>query len=226
MSHPNVRSRWKGDLAYPLRSALIVADANATIGRLQDFARRRHDRLLKPVDWATIIHKSLEMTRGTLEERSTLLGRATNVDLNMPYLPLILGETWELRQIFVNLLLNALDAMSNGGKIRIKGKPGVDAVTVTVKDERRGISEEYLERVFDPFFTTKGERGTGLGLSIAYGAMARLGGSISAGNRPTRGAIFTLRFPLAPASEMTSSPAPLPQPIQPRRVMVIGRRCR
>ena len=199
----------------------IVTDANSTIGRLQDFARRRHDRPVKAVDLATIIHQSLEMARGTLEEKSALLGRSTNVDLNLPYLPLILGEPSELRQIFVNLLLNALDAMSKGGAIRIAGKAIPDAVVVTIEDEGPGIPQEYLERVFDPFFTTKGERGTGLGLSIAYGAMARLGGSITAGNRPSGGAIFTLRFPLAPPVEAVSTSPSLSEPVQPRRVMVI-----
>lgn len=200
----------------------IVTDANSTIGRLQDFARRRHDRPMKAVDLATIIHQSVEMARGTLEERSALLGRSTSVELSLPYLPLVLGEPSDLRRIFVNLLLNALDAMSKGGAIRIAGKLSAGAVVLTVEDEGHGIPQEYLDRVFDPFFTTKGERGTGLGLSIAYGAMARLGGNITAGNRPKGGAIFTLRFPLAPPTEVASgSPPRLSKDIQPRRVMVI-----
>src|SRR5262245_22299118 len=133
---------------------------------------------MRAVDLSTIIHQSLEMSRGTLEEKNALLGRATRVDLSLPYLPLILGEPSELRQIFVNLLLNALDAMSNGGTICIAAKTDGDAVMVTVEDEGQGIPPEYVDRVFDPFFTTKGERRTGLGLSMAYGAMMRLGGSI------------------------------------------------
>jgi PAS domain S-box-containing protein len=199
----------------------MVSDANSTIGRLQDFARRRHDRPVKAIDLATIIRQSVEMARSTLEEKSALLGRSTTVDVSLPDLPLILGEPAELRQIFLNLLLNAQDAMPRGGAISIAGSLNSDTVAVTIEDEGLGIPEEFLDRVFDPFFTTKGERGTGLGLSIAYGAMARLGGTITAGNRPRGGAIFTLHFPLAPRAAVVSAPPRLPKIIQPRHVMVI-----
>ena len=91
---------------------------------------------------------------------------------------------------------------------------------MTVEDEGQGIPPEFMGRIFDPFFTTKGERGTGLGLSIAYGAMARLGGSITAANRAEGGAIFTLRFPIAPPTSDSATQV-LAQNITPRRVMVI-----
>jgi CheY-like chemotaxis protein len=160
------------------------------------------------------------MARSTIEERTALLGRSTHVETSLPGLPLILGEPAELRQIFVNLLLNAQDAMPDGGTVRIGAKLCQDTVVVTVEDEGQGIPQEYLGRVFDPFFTTKGERGTGLGLSIAYGAMARLGGSITAANRSAGGAIFTLRFPIAPPATERAARQPA-QKAQPRRVMVI-----
>ncbi len=174
----------------------IVNDSTSTIGRLQDFARRRHDRPVRAVDLKSIVRQSVEMARSTLEERSSLLGRSTQVQADLPDLPPILGEPAELRQIFLNLLLNAQDAMPGGGAIRIGATVGQEAVVVTVEDEGQGIPEEFMSRIFDPFFTTKGERGTGLGLSIAYGAMVRLGGTIIAANRAGGGAMFTLRFPI------------------------------
>jgi len=218
--------RAERNLAPDYRSRLslvsgIVSDASATIGRLQDFARRRHDRPVKAVDLAAIIRQSVDMVRSTLERRSSLVGRPISVEVNVPAMPLILGEPVELRQTFVNLLLNAQDAMPRGGAIRIGGEAGADAVTITVEDEGHGIPQEYLSRVFDPFFTTKGERGTGLGLSIAFGSMARLGGSITAANRPAGGAIFTLHFPLAPPAPAVSTSPRLSREIRPRRVMVI-----
>lgn len=199
----------------------IVSDASLTIGRLQDFARRRHDRPVNPVDLAGIIHQSVAMVRSTLEEKGSLLGRSASIEVTLPNMPLILGEAVELRQIFVNLLLNAQDAMPSGGAIHIAGKIDPDAAEIRVEDEGQGIPEEDLGRVFDPFFTTKGEKGTGLGLSIAYGAMARLGGSITASNRPAGGAIFTLRFPFAPAAAVATASPRLSKAIQPRCIMVI-----
>lgn len=126
----------------------------------------------------------------------------------------------ELRQMFLNLLLNAQDAMLMGGNIRIRGSFGRGVVVVTVEDEGQGISDELLGHVFDPFFTTKGERGTGLGLSIAYGVMTRLGGSITVANQFEGGAIFTLTFPIS-TNEPTISRQRHPTIIQRRRVMII-----
>ncbi len=198
----------------------MVNDSTSTIGRLQDFARRRHDRPVQTIDLRAIVRQSVEMARSTLEEKSSLLGHSTRVEANLPGLPSILGEPAELRQIFLNLFLNAQDAMPNGGMIRIGAKVTPPVVEVNVEDEGQGIPPEFMGRIFDPFFTTKGERGTGLGLSIAYGAMARLGGSITAANRAEGGAIFKLRFPIAPPTSDSATQG-LAQKITPRRVMVI-----
>jgi PAS domain S-box-containing protein len=174
----------------------IVRDAGATIGRLQDFARCRHDRPSESVDLAAIIAQSVQMVKSTLEEKNLLLGKLIRVEVEVPELALVLGEPSELRQMFLNLLLNAQDAMPAGGSVRITGRVELEAITVSVEDEGHGIPPEHLNRIFDPFFSTKGERGTGLGLSIAYAVMARIGGTISAANRVEGGAVFTLSFPL------------------------------
>src|SRR5215469_10462217 len=175
----------------------IVRDAASTIGRLQDFARRRHDRPVENVNLNEVIGESVDIAKSTLEEKNFLSDRAIRVEVEVPALPFVLGEPGELRQIFLNLLLNAQDAMPVGGRIRITGRREREAIVIRVEDEGQGIPPEHLSRIFDPFFSTKGERGTGLGLSIAYGAMARIGGSIYAANRPSGGAMFTLSFPLA-----------------------------
>jgi PAS domain S-box-containing protein len=200
--------------------ARIVRDAAATIGRLQDFARRGYERPLQNVDLKAIISHSVEIAKSTLEERNFLLGRSIRVEFVIPALPLIAGEPAELSQIFLNLLLNAQDAMPVGGTIRITAHAQDDKIIVSVEDEGQGIPEENLGRVFDPFFSTKGEHGTGLGLSIAYGSMARIGGSIMAANRPGGGAVFTLNFPLAPMKRLQDA-RHLSAQIEPRRVMLI-----
>jgi PAS domain S-box-containing protein len=180
----------------------IVRDASTTIGRLQDFARVRHDRPVESVNLNTIISQSIEIAKSTLEEKNSLLGRSIRIVSELSDLPLVLAEPTELRQIFLNLLLNAQDAMPSGGIIRILGHIEGDVILVQVEDEGQGVREEHLSRIFDPFFSTKGERGTGLGLSIAYAAMARIGGTISAANRAEGGATFTLTFPIAKAKPL------------------------
>src|SRR6202035_2539049 len=105
----------------------------------QDFARRRHDRPAEAVDLSAIIRQSVEMARSTLEEKNSLSGRSAHVEASLPSLPPILGGPAELRQIFVNLLLNAQDAMPGGGAIRIGARFSDDTVVVTVEDEGQGI---------------------------------------------------------------------------------------
>jgi PAS domain S-box-containing protein len=198
--------------------ARIVRDAGATIGRLQDFARRRHDRPVESVDLNAIISQSVEIAKSTLEEKNFLLGRSIRIEVEIQALPLALGEPAELRQIFLNLLLNAQDAMPTGGTIRISGRVDRGTIVVSVEDQGEGILPQHLNRIFDPFFSTKGERGTGLGLSIAYTAMRRFGGTISAANRVEGGAIFTLTFPV-PAKPVRYTQRASAE-IQPLRVMV------
>jgi CheY-like chemotaxis protein len=197
----------------------IVRDAACTIGRLQDFARVRHDRPVESVDLNAIINQSVEIAKSTLEEKNFLSDRLIRVETAIPKLPFVLGDPGELRQIFLNLLLNAQDAMPLGGTIRITGAREEGTIVIRVEDEGQGIPPENLHRIFDPFFSTKGARGTGLGLSIAYGAMTRIGGTIYAANRPEGGAVFNLSFPLAHA---TSPRAPLEgsTKVPPRRVLV------
>ncbi len=213
---PSVTSRHENALQLISR---IVRDASATIGRLQDFARRRHDRPVESVDLNAIIGESVQMAKSTLEEKNLLLGKSIQVELELPRLPLVVGDPSELRQLILNLLLNAQDAMPGGGTIRISGHVEQEVIAVRVEDEGYGIPQEHLSRIFEPFFSTKGEHGTGLGLSIAYAAMARIGGSISAVNRAERGAMFTLNFPIAYPVPIRNTQQDADE-IQPLRVMV------
>src|SRR6185369_8405598 len=126
-----------------------------------------------------------------------------------------------LRHVIVNLLLNARDAMPRGGTIHLAAEHADSRVILNVVDEGRGIPPEHLAKIFDPFFTTKGNRGTGLGLSMAYGVLTRLGGDISAQNRPEGGACFTLSFPVAPRPSTPVPPPPSSNPPSGRHILVV-----
>jgi CheY-like chemotaxis protein len=198
----------------------IIRDAASTIGRVQDFARQGDERPVAILDLNAIIHQSVDIAKSTLEERNSLVGRSIRVELNVPRLPLTEGEPAELRQVFLNLLLNAQDAMPAGGTIRITGNAEDDKIVIKLEDEGHGIPKENLGRIFDPFFSTKGEKGTGLGLSIASATMGRIGGTISAANRSQGGAVFLLNFPIAAAKSLHNA-EDCSQKSEPRRVMVI-----
>jgi signal transduction histidine kinase len=114
-------------------------------------------------------------------------------------LPAIYGNTGKLQQVFLNLFLNARDAMPGGGTLRVTSKGG-SSVQVTVGDTGSGIAQEHIQRIYDPFFTTKtrpGERrGTGLGLSVTYGIIQEHAGKISVESHLGAGTTFYLEFPM------------------------------
>src|SRR6185312_183126 len=116
-------------------------------------------------------------------------------------LPGIMGNSGKLQQVFLNLFLNAKDAMPSGGTLRVSTANG-DGVRVMVADTGSGISPEHLNRIYDPFFTTKikpGEgqrRGTGLGLSVTYGIIQEHAGKIQVDSRQGQGTTFVLEFPM------------------------------
>lgn len=122
-------------------------------------------------------------------------------------LPAVHGFPDLLNQLFLNLVLNGLQAMSEGGTLRIRTQAEGTEVVAILEDTGPGLPEEGLERIFEPFFTTKDIGvGTGLGLSVAMGVVEAHGGSIHAANRPEGGARFTVRLPFQPQASENVAP--------------------
>ena len=119
-----------------------------------------------------------------------------------PSLPPVQGNPGRLQQVFLNLFLNAKDAMPGGGTLHVATLNG-DAISVRVSDTGSGIAPEHVQRIYDPFFTTKSSpregqnRGTGLGLSVTYGIIQEHSGKIRVESHPGEGTTFTLDFPLS-----------------------------
>src|SRR5579863_3047977 len=117
------------------------------------------------------------------------------------HLPMIQGNAGRLQQVFLNLFLNAKDAMPGGGTLRVATSNG-DGVSVVISDTGTGIAQEHIQRIYDPFFTTKTSpqenqrRGTGLGLSVTYGIIQEHAGKIRVESSPDAGTTFFLEFPL------------------------------
>jgi two-component system NtrC family sensor kinase len=108
------------------------------------------------------------------------------------------GNAGKLQQVFLNLVLNARDAMETGGTLAIRSWSNENSACIDVADSGQGIPSDLLERIYDPFFTTKGhKKGTGLGLSITYGIVKEHGGSIEVQSQPGAGTLFHLEFPFA-----------------------------
>jgi len=116
-----------------------------------------------------------------------------------PNLPQIVVDVNQLQQVFLNVLINAYQAMPDGGELRIVTKRVGDQIHAIFEDTGIGIPSENLHRVFDPFFTTKEVgQGTGLGLSVSYGIVEQHGGTIEVKSDGQRGAVFTVKLPISP----------------------------
>jgi signal transduction histidine kinase len=122
--------------------------------------------------------------------------KGVEVEIGLPEdLPPVLADERHLSQVFLNLLLNAGDAMSGEGRVRAVGRRAGDRVEIEISDSGPGIAAEDLSRIFDPFFTTKDPgQGSGLGLAICHSIVESLGGTIDATSPPGGGAAFVLRL--------------------------------
>jgi signal transduction histidine kinase len=164
------------------------------VRELLDFARPGAVAL-GPVDVAVAFESAVRLAR--VQARF----QGIEVELDLPAdLPRVRGEEGRLAQLFLNLLLNAGDAMGGEGRVRVGARATARDVSIVVSDSGPGIPEADLPRVFDPFFTTKppGE-GTGLGLAVCHGIAESFDGEISVANGADGGAVFTLRLPSAAA---------------------------
>ena len=117
-------------------------------------------------------------------------------------LPSIMAAPDELEQVVINLVLNAVDAMPDGGTVSVKSSIAEDGrIVLTFTDTGHGIEEAHLDRIFEPFFSTR-EKGTGLGLAISRNVIERHGGEIAVESEVNGGAEFTVWLPVKPEAEI------------------------
>jgi signal transduction histidine kinase len=117
-------------------------------------------------------------------------------------LPPVTGNRGRLQQVVMNLLLNAVDAMPDGGDVTLRAASRSGRVTIEIADTGVGIPREHLERIYDPFFTTKPRgKGTGLGLSLSYGIVKEHAGTLTVESRPGEGSRFTVSLPAGTAGK-------------------------
>jgi GAF domain-containing protein len=190
------------------RSAL---DGAQTVRRLQEFTRIRRDEPFVAVDLNRIVGEALEITQSRWRDEAMSRGVAVEVRTSLGGVPPIAGDPVELREALTNLVLNAVDAMPDGGVLTLRTERVDDRVELTIIDTGVGMSEDVRERIFDPFFTTKGAQGTGLGLSITYGILMRHHAQVSVDSAPGHGTTFRLSFAsgtVAAPVEAVAAPAP------------------
>ncbi len=169
--------------------------ASEIVNSLLNFSRTSSTSF-GPVNLNRAIQETLSLVDHQLQKAGVVI--RTDFDAESP---VIHGNTGKLQQVFLNLFLNARDAMQSGGRLEIRTWREGSHARVEIADTGSGIAPEHLHRIYDPFFTTKAARkGTGLGLSVTYGIIQEHDGSIEVSNRPSGGARFFIDFPMPSAA--------------------------
>ena len=189
-----------------------IDNGSSITDRMCEFTHREADTM----DFVSAdINKLLTQSVEFLMPRWRNMAQACGINYNMDMegmkkeVPSILCNPLEIRDVFTNIINNALDAMPNGGRISFRTWSKDDTVFVSITDIGKGMSGDVKRDVFDPFFTTKRPEGTGLGMSTSYSKVVRHGGKIEVDSEEGKGSTFTLQFP---TTIETASPITTPKP--------------
>ena len=188
--------------------------AGEVVSRLREFYRARDDvEDFRPANVNDVIAQAISLTRPRWQDQAQAAGHTIIVAVELQEVPSVDGRDADLREALANLILNAVDAMPNGGALTLRSRAVGSDVTVEVSDTGTGMPADVRARIFEPFFTTKGERGTGLGLAQVHRIVERHGGEITVASAKGHGTTFTIRLPVGslaagPADGQAEAPRP------------------
>src|SRR5688572_5491926 len=196
-------------------------DAAATVRRIQTFARKSPVKEFELVDVASLLNDAIEITRTRWQNEARIRGLEYEVKLDAQKDQSTYGSASELREVFVNLIVNAVDAMPRGGKLSISCRRKDTRLQLQFSDNGMGMPDDVRQKIFEPFFSTKGAHGTGLGLSVSYSIIERHAGSISVVSEPGNGSRFMIDLPAAIAEESVETVEVITSDLAPLRILVI-----
>jgi signal transduction histidine kinase len=180
----------------PIKEGLeiIVQEAlrcKTIIQELLEFSREREPKVVL-TNVNNVIEKALNILENEFRLRHIRLEKHLSRQV-----PNLLIDANQIEQVFVNLFLNAMEAMEEEGTVTVRSciSPNQEEINIEVSDTGCGIPPEHMDKIFEPFFSTK-PKGTGLGLAVTYGIVRKHGGHIHASNQPKQGTQFMLEFPI------------------------------
>jgi signal transduction histidine kinase/CheY-like chemotaxis protein len=186
--------RLRGDMKVVEDAAWRAAEV---VRRLQRFAATRSTEELVRLDLNKVVEEAVALTRARWKDEAEAHGLKMEVAVNLAEVAPVFGSPAELREMLLNLIVNALDAMPHGGCLSLVTRRRGDRVELSVGDTGIGMSETVRRRLFDPFFTTRSPERSGLGLSVVRGIVTRHRGVIDVESREGGGTTFRISFPAA-----------------------------
>src|ERR1044071_5001211 len=211
-------------------------DGAKTVKRIQDFARQRRDHNFEMVSVDQNLMDASEITRPRWKNCAEASNIHITLHLHIESNAMVMGDDSELREVLVNMVFNAIDAMPEGGTLSLTTRVAGDSVVIKVVDTGVGMYPEVRSKIFDPFFTTKGKAGLGLGLAVSFGIIRRHGGNIEVESHYGKGTEFCITLPVAKmgqksvpqveqvetvAPAVTHTAPPLPSTERPRTRMLV-----
>jgi len=190
------------------RALSSTADAAEAVRRLQSLYRQSDDTSdFTAVHIDQLVREVVALTKPRWKDEQEFRGVTINLITDLGDPAPVMGNASELRRVLTNIILNAVDAMPQGGTLAIRTRSEDGWCVVSISDTGVGMTEEQRAQLFEPFFTTKGTAGSGLGLAVSLRIVERHGGKIEVSSKPYEGSTFTVRLPFAPARKVAEPPA-------------------
>lgn len=197
---------YQRDLKLMLQAAL---DGANTIRKLQDYSAGKSAAEPETLDLNVLIQEVVDIARPRIEAEALSRNIHYDVEVTLGDIKPVNGDAAALREVILNLITNATEAMPRGGKLTIQTTLKDETIIIFVSDTGVGIPPEICDKIFEPFYTTKGKQGNGLGLSIAADIVKKHNGKIYVDSIPYKGSIFMIELP-------TAGDALLPKPAHPQ----------
>ncbi|NND72883.1 MAG: response regulator [Rhodothermales bacterium] len=197
-------------------------DGASLVRKIQQYIRHERQTAFEPVNIGKIVQDSITLTKPYWYNEPRRQGISIDTSVDLREVPLINGSSSDLKDIFVNLILNAVQAMPHGGTISFRAEYTENqGVAVAVSDTGTGMTDRVRARIFEPLFTTKGKRGTGMGLAVCYGTVQEHDGEIDVETRLGFGTTFILRFPHLETTPVIETDSSEPDEGKSSRILIV-----
>ncbi len=216
--------RFDKELSKPLRTICRVVEEGAVIvDRMYEFANVEDETSgYKNVDMGELLKQTIEYTKPRWKEIAQARGVTYRINqLAIQKVPAVWGDTTELREVLVNIINNALDAMPDGGTLSFRAWSENDRVCTSISDTGMGMSQDDSKKLFDSFFTTKRFEGTGLGMAISSSIISKHGGTIDVESERGRGCTIVINLPIAEKISPSGSPVLLADKINVKEINIL-----
>jgi signal transduction histidine kinase len=196
-------------------------DASKIVARLRDFYRPREQTdVFTPIDLNRLIEEVVPLTQPKWKAQALAAGCVIEIAMDLQDLPPIACNAPEIREVIVNLIFNAVDAMPQGGKITLCTRSEGSMVAIGIRDTGTGMTEEVRQRCMEPFFSTKGEKGTGLGLSMVFGIAKRHEGTVEIESALGEGTTFWMKLSRE-LKESDAEAVAIPELLEPLHILAV-----